>query len=274
MKVFKKYPLTMFFILAFLFPWIVWGTSIAETRGVLPFHIPQPLAFWVGLTLATYLTAALTGGMPAVRDLLLRLIRWRVHPAWYVVAAVLTGILSFVSIGVYLAFGGSHQFDAITSPVGLLLSFLFQVFFFLLTEETAWRGFALPRLQARYSALTSSLILGLIWGLWHAPLVFIPGSFQATVPFVGFVLSAIATAILATWIFNHSHGSVLVAALFHGATDVSIASSSVMAGERRLFWIFVAVQWIAAVIIIALQGPSHLSRSPNLAGTTYPEKHR
>ena len=58
----KRHSLLMFFILAFIFPWLVWGTTIAQSQGLLSFHIPQSLAFWIGLNLATYITAALTGG--------------------------------------------------------------------------------------------------------------------------------------------------------------------------------------------------------------------
>ena len=72
----KRHPLIAFFVLAYALPWLVWGTSIAEVRGLLSFHIPQPLAFWIGLTLATFGVAALSGGAPAVRDLLSRMVRW------------------------------------------------------------------------------------------------------------------------------------------------------------------------------------------------------
>ena len=266
----RSIPLIMFFVLAFLFPWLIWGTTIAESRGLLTFHIPQSLAFWIGLTLATYLTAAATGGRTAVMDLLKRLIRWRVQPIWYLAALMLTGVLSLIAIGVHLALGGKHEVGVLLSLPNLIPSLLFQIFFFLLTEETAWRGFALPRLQARYNALTASLILGVLWGLWHLPLVFIPGSFQASVPFVGFLLSAVATSVYATWIFNHSHGSVLVAAVLHGATDATIAFSNVMTGDLQLFWIFIVVQWIAVFLLIFTQGAAHLSKTRDLEGTTFP----
>ena len=81
----KRHSLVVFFILAFVFPWLVWGTTIAQSRGVLSFHIPQPLAFWIGLTLATYLAAVLTGGLPAIKDPAKPIVRWRVHPIWYAV---------------------------------------------------------------------------------------------------------------------------------------------------------------------------------------------
>ncbi len=264
MKGLKRHPLILFFVLAFLLPWLVWGTSIAQSHGLLPFHIPQALAFWLGLTIATYLTAAVTGGWPAVKDLLLRLIRWKVSPIWYMVAFLLTGVTILIAIGVHLLVGGTNQVGVLLPLNSLVPSLLFQIFFFWLTEETAWRGFALPRLQAKYNALNASLILGLLWGLWHIPLWFIPGSFQSTIPFLGFVLSAIATSVLVTWIFNHSKGSVLIAAIFHGATDTLIAYSNVMSGDLRLFWLFIVVQWVAVAVIITLQGATHLSRTSDL----------
>ena len=265
----KRYPLAVFFVLAFVFPWLVWGTTIAQSRGLLSFHVPQSLAFWIGLNLATYLAAGLTGGIPAIKDLLHRIIRWRVRPVWYVIALVLTGLFSLIAIGVHLSLGGDHQVGVLLTLPNLLPSLMFQIFFFLLTEETAWRGFALPRLQAKYNALTASLILGVLWGLWHLPLIFIPDSFQSKIPFGGFVLSAIAMSINTTWIFNHSKGSVLVAAVFHAATDATIAYSGVMSGDMRLFWIFIAVQWAAVLVIIVAEGAAHLSRRKDLDGTTF-----
>lgn len=262
--------LILFFVLAFLFPWLIWGTSIAQTNGLLQFHLPQSLAFWIGLTLATYITVFATGGSGAFKDLIKRLIRWRVNWLWYLIALFTTLIIGFAAIGIHLLIGGSHQFSPEFSIGSLAPMLLFQIFFFWFTEETAWRGFALPRLQTHFSALTSSLILGVLWGLWHIPLVFIPGSFQSTVPFIGFLLSAIATSIMMTWVFNNTRGSVLIAAIFHASTDLAIAYSNVMTGDLRLFWIFIFLQWVFVGILVVTQGARHLSRSRSLEETIYP----
>ena len=170
----------------------------------------------------------------------------------------------------YLLFGGAHELGVYLSAQQLPPYLLFEIFLFWFTEETAWRGFALPRLQARTSALVASLLLGLYWGLWHTPLFLIPDSFQSTLPYVGFVISAIATSVLATWIFNHTRGSVLLAAIFHGATDATIAYANVMSASRTLFWLFVAVLCLAAIVIVVVEGPAHLARKQALAETTYP----
>jgi membrane protease YdiL (CAAX protease family) len=251
---FRRFSLVLFFLLAFLFPWLIWGTKLFQARFGLTSPLPQPLAFWIGLNLATYIAAWFSGGLPAIRDLINRIIRWRVHPVWYICAFFLTGIISLIAISLHAAFGGHIQTGGNLEVLNLIPSFLFQVFFFLLTEESAWRGFALPRLQVRFNSLNASLILGLIWGFWHVPLFFMPGSFQSTISFPGFILSTLAMSVLTTWIYNHSHGSVLITAIFHAATDMTIASSHVMTGDIRLFWIFVAVQWLAALTIITLSG--------------------
>ena len=266
----NRRALLLFFALAYILPWLVWGTTIAESRGLLSFHIPQSLAFWIGLTVATYATAAITGGWPAVKDILLRLIRWRVHPIWYVVALGITGLLSLIAIGIYLVIGGTNQIGVLLTSQDLLPALLFQIFFFLLTEETAWRGFALPRLQASYSALNASLILGVLWGFWHLPLFLDPWLFQSTLPLAGFLLATIAMTIITTWVFNDTHGSVLLVAILHAATDVTIAYTNVMSGEQTLFWIFVGVQIAFAVLLVVTQGAGHLSRKADLSGTVVP----
>jgi uncharacterized protein len=267
MKTIKSFPLVMFFILAFLFPWLIWGTTIAQSRGIIAFHIPQSLAFWIGLNLATYTTAAMTGGWPAIKDIFNRIIRWRVKPIWYLFALLFTMLLSLVSIGIHRMIGGTHQIGILLTLNNLIPSLLFQIFFFLFTEETAWRGFALPRLLNRYNNVTAGLILGILWGFWHLPLVFIPGSFQSSIPFIGFLLSAVATSILMSWLFYHSKGSVLVAAIFHAAIDTTIAFMNVMTGDLRLFWIFIIVQWVAAIVIIVTERSTRTYLVNDIQGT-------
>lgn len=242
----KKRPLILFFLLAFVLPWFAWGTAIAQDRGLLGWHLPGSLAFWLGLPIATFAAAALTGGRPAVRDLLLRLVRVRVRWHWYAVAALLTPALAVVAVLAGSALGWPAAVGALVPPSGLFALVLLDVWLFLVTEEMAWRGFALPRLQARMSALPAALLLGLIWGLWHIPLFLTAGSFQSGLPFAGFLVSIVATSVLTSWIFNHTRGGVLPAAVFHATTDTAIAFWGVMGSGSALFWLFVVLQCGAA----------------------------
>lgn len=245
----KRYPLITFFVLAFLLTWFVWGTSIAEQNGLISWHIPQSLAFWLGLPIASFGTAALTGGWPAVKDLLLRIIRVVVNPIWYAVALLLPAVL--VTLGVLLGslLGTPAAVGVAVSASALVGLLAFNAWMWLLTEETAWRGFALPRLQTRFNPLTASVILGVIWAVWHLPLFFIKDSFQSQISFFGFFISTVATSVLIGWLFNHAKGSVLIAALFHAVMDVGIAFTGVMSSGALLFWGFITLQVIAAVAV-------------------------
>lgn len=114
-------------------------------------------------------------------------------------------------------------------------------------EELGWRGFALPRLQARMSALSASLILGLLWALWHLPLYLTAGHPLSEVFFGWFLLSILADAILFTWIFNNTRGSLLVVLLFHA----SIATSGLfLASTAGSFVIALVLKWAVVLWIV------------------------
>jgi membrane protease YdiL (CAAX protease family) len=91
-------------------------------------------------------------------------------------------------------------------------------------EEFGWRGFALPRMQRQFGPLGASLLLGVLWAFWHSPF-FLPGGFTphgASLLFIGlFVLVALASTMLMTWVFNHTQGSLLLAFLAHDSIDAA-----------------------------------------------------
>jgi membrane protease YdiL (CAAX protease family) len=86
-------------------------------------------------------------------------------------------------------------------------------------EEFGWRAYALPRLQQRLGALRASLLLGVLSACWHAPQWFIPQAGQSGFPFPTFVVWVVALSILFTWIYNATHGSLLLVILTHAATN-------------------------------------------------------
>lgn len=98
------------------------------------------------------------------------------------------------------------------------------IFWFLfgpVPEEVGWRGYATDGLQARHSAVASSLMVGAVWALWHMPLFFIEGTWQAehlgfgTLLFWLWMMAVVIESILYTWITNNTGRSILVAILFH-----------------------------------------------------------
>ena len=131
-----------------------------------------------------------------------------------------------------------------------------------LGEEPAWRGFALPRLLTQHNALVASLILGLLWALWHLPLAWTEEATMYQQPIWLFLLDITAKSVLFTWVFLHTRGSVLVAMLFHGATNVFAVSPNLISVEDiTLPLLAMAAKWVLVVVLIVVAGPN-LARGP------------
>jgi uncharacterized protein len=132
-----------------------------------------------------------------------------------------------------------------------------------LGEELAWRGFALPRLLSRYNALAASLILGVIWSLWHLLLIWTQGNGMFHQPVWLLLLDVTAKSVLLTWVFLHTRGSVLMALLFHGATNLFIVSPDVAStgGDLTLPLLAAVAKWVLVVVVIVVAGPG-LVRGP------------
>jgi membrane protease YdiL (CAAX protease family) len=129
-----------------------------------------------------------------------------------------------------------------------------------LGEEIGWRGFALPRLQQHYSALTATLILGVVWACWHLPAFFYRDTYVAMGFIGGFpilLLSIIAASIIFTWLYNSTQGSLLIVILFHALFDFLSVSQ---AGGSNVAAIMSAGVMIGAVLIVILFKPANLSR--------------
>ena len=128
-----------------------------------------------------------------------------------------------------------------------------------LQEEFGWRGYALDRLQARFNALNSSVILGLMWGLWHLPYFLIGTEVIYLYGFLPLVFSDVLIAVLLTWLYNNTGGSILVALIFHTmfilATQVFPALSTQQGGF--FFLVFLTATVIA---VVAIWGPKRLVR--------------
>jgi len=198
---------------------------------MLPYTLPD-VAFqlifigsaFAGPALGAFLITALESGKAGVRQLLRRIVLWRVGIQWYLVA--LFGFLSIWLAAYSLVYRGAPLINLIQNPSLLVSVFLpaviFGIFVPSLGEEPGWRGFALPRLQAGYGPLLGTAILGLLHGVWHLPVFFtqLGGPFTPD-GFLAFVLTAMAGTVIYTWVFNHTRTSVLLAILMHAASNAA-----------------------------------------------------
>jgi membrane protease YdiL (CAAX protease family) len=176
---------------------------------------------------------------------------------WYATVLVLPIVLVGVTVALIPRFGGialdwTKRPDLAETAV-MLVIFLLLPIGAPVSEEIGWRGFALPRLLAVRSALTATLILGVIWSVWHLPVVLDDPELRVPVPFM---LAVIPTAVMFTWIFLHTAGSVLIAVLFHAWNNVLLAYfAEIIAPSdfERMWWLLFVVQSIAAIVIVLAQ---------------------
>jgi uncharacterized protein len=179
-----------------------------------------------------------------VKQLLSRVGIWRVGVRWYVIALGLPTVLALAAAGLYYAGGGSALVQ-----MGAVSVLDFVVFVLVVGEELGWRGYALPLLLEKRSAVVASLILGVVWGLWHLPTFLVPGTPQYGLPLPAFVLLTVEYSILMTWVFLHTKGSVLLATLFHGAINLSqgLFLGGLEGAER--YWLLCIVYGVAALVV-------------------------
>ena len=276
-SIMKQYPAASFFVLAFAISWVLWVPLVLYIKFVLPAD-QEPgglmLLMLLGTFAPTVAAIMMTGileGKPGVKKLLAKLLIWRVGFRWWLAAFLLAPVATFAAIGIYVLLGGTvGRFDPSQWYV-VLLGPVFALPFYV-GEEMGWRGYALPRLQQKYTSLWSSVIVGALWALWHAPAYWasegtvISGK-PVTLFAVGwYIIFLIGISILMTWVYNNSKGSLLLMVLFHGMfTGPNVfplfpdISSNALDQIIKLAPIPV---WIMAILIIARYGAARLSRQP------------
>ncbi|MEJ2209677.1 MAG: type II CAAX endopeptidase family protein [Anaerolineae bacterium] len=258
----KRHSLVLFFVLAYGLSWAVEIPLALRARGLLATPIPWSLHYLAayGPLLAAILVTGLTDGREGLKALGGRMFKWRVRPVWWLVAlaplvlyALLALVLRFIP-GQEASLAALGQIDFLPNlGAGALLVWFLT---FGLGEETGWRGFALPRLQRGRSALSATVILWALWALWHLPLFFY---LYDTTIIVGFLLGLLAGAIVFTWLYNSSGGSILLTAVWHGAFNFVTGCVACKAGVAAAVVSTFVMVW--AVVVVVWFKPATLSHA-------------
>jgi uncharacterized protein len=257
-----RHPLISFFILTYAVAWSLWAPLV-----IFGDRVPGPLAF-VLLVLGSLapstvgvLFVALLRGRSGVRTLLGRLLHARIGLRWYL-AVVALAVPALCAVWVSTLLGGPTPVVVTTIPA-VVVSFLFSIFpGSSVGEELGWRGFALPRLQARHSALAASLIVGAAWGIYHFPLFLLGSPIRPLALFLPFAIGCVIMSIFYTWMYNGTGGSLLIVVLLHATTNLPLTVVYAPLGERvvPVFWLLDAMLALAAAVLIARTGAATLSR--------------
>ena len=265
----KRHSLVLGIVLMFLF---TWPLDLANS-GVLPIQIPLVVILFLGwgFVFASVIMTGLTLGKDGVIKLLKRFLQARVGWKWYLVAlgfgpaawiggvylnAALTGVPpDFSALMIYKILGKSAVL-----PLMILPWFLYEVI--ANGEEIGWRGYILPRLQTKFNALTASLILGLIWSFWHLPKYL---SHFSIVSFGWAMIHFLAFAVVLTWIYNGTKGSLLLVTIAHAASNTAsmfLPVANTTTNENMGAYIaFALIEVVVALVVIVFAGPARLSRT-------------
>jgi uncharacterized protein len=275
--------LVVFFLLAFGISWVVWIPTALASYGLISVQIPPGISGLLGAfgpLIATLVATAIYDGKAGFSILFKRMLIWRVGIQWYLFVLFLPVILSLAKTRIAVVMGSAVPdfsqplfVQLYPLPPELLNSYpfiMFLPFVFLqqmlfgssMGEEPGWRGYALPRMQTHRNSLRASLLLGLLWSVWHFPLWLTEGH-PLSETFLGWsVLGLMAMAVLFTWVYNNTKGSLLLALLFH----TSIATTDLFLSTAEAHPLLgIAISWGIAILVIAISGTHDLSREATSA---------
>jgi membrane protease YdiL (CAAX protease family) len=220
--------------------------------------------------LAAFVLVMVEGRKGDLRELLGRFLIWRVGIQWWAFALLFPIVPSVAALYLFDLLGGPPVDWSRLPPLYTVVP-MFVLFTIVagIGEEFGWRGYLLPRLQTRHNALVSGLIVGVIWAIWHIPLFFLKGMSQNVMQLqagllpalLGYSVLVIVSSIQFTWVFNNTRGSVLLAAVMHGANNTWGGYIDVYRGHFGGAITFMAVSVLVSILIVLLAGPRHLSRT-------------
>jgi membrane protease YdiL (CAAX protease family) len=254
----KQHPLPFFFILAYGFAWIPLVLRIACGREIIPLGIGV-----FAPALSAVILAAVNEGRTGIQGLISKLFLWRVHFKWYLIALLAPVVIELLAIPIHRLLGDaipSFEFAnwirMLPSQLPGLVAVLLFLMLFSVGEELGWRGYAMPGLQVRYGPVWASIILGLLWGFWHLPLFWIPGTSQYGLSVPGFILATIGYSFIYTCILNGTKGSVLLVSLFHSASNLAVSYGNALFPSITLkLYLSLPALAVLVILVVVLSGP-------------------
>lgn len=237
--------------------------DISVTPGIVLFIIGI-----FGPAVSAILLTCLTGDRQERREYWSRLISFkRIGLKWYAIIILIAPVCSVLAILTGLVIKGN--IPAVDTAVGYVTHPLTIIPFAIATmiygpfpEELGWRGYALDRLQRKWNALASSLVLGVIWAAWHMPIFFTRGSLLSEVLPLGstqFWVSMgpgiLATAVVMTWIYNNTQRSTLAAILVHFMMNFTLEFLRLPGDLKTYQFVWLT---IIAIVVTLVYGPATL----------------
>lgn len=261
--------LVTYFGLAYLISWIIWLPLYGHVFGLtllptLPFNHAMG---GLGPLIASFITTWLYNKHDDVKQLIKKSLQLR--PFIYLTIALLSPFVLalFATLLNYFVNQTPITLSGLLTckefpNFSLVTFFFYNLIFFGFGEEVGWRGFALPRFQNKFSALTSSVLLTFFWAFWHWPLFFYrPGyTTMEWTGILGWLFSLLTGSILLTWLYNSSRASILICAVFHSTIDIAFTADFTDKNIMNYMGFLITVWGILTIVIF---------KPKNLATTIY-----
>lgn len=271
-------PRLAFITLSFLLAWSIW---IPAGLWAHKLFLPAVLVGAWTPTFAAVLLTAVSDGAAGVRHYLSGLLKWRVGLRWWLVTLFSIAAISYVAIGIYVLMGGAVP--PLNLPKGvshsawpLVAAIAFVINIFAggpLAEDVGWRGYFLPKLRESMPAFDASLLVGVVWVVWHAPMFLFSqgGQVVGFMPFPAFALMTMAWSVFMAFVYVNTQ-SILMAVLYHAAINTTLGTFGVL-GRGALgqstesltpVWLHIAVAWATVLAIVVVFGRD-FTRRPRTA---------
>ncbi len=262
-----RHALLLYFLLAYAISWSIEIPVALSMQGVISTRVPPALYYFAsfGPFLAALVVTIAAEGSSGVGRLFAGLAKWRVGRGYAIFAILTPPILFIVAVvvsrllqGVWPDLSLLGDIDYLPHP-GILGVLGLWLLTFGLGEETGWRGFALPRLQAGRSAFSAALIIGVLHTFWHLPAFFFRDTYTAMGLLLGLpmlLVSVVSASLIMTWLYNGTHGSLLMVVLFHGLFNFFSVSE---AGGESAAIVMSAIVVFWAVRVVKVYGRENLA---------------
>ena len=253
-----------FFLLTFAYSWIIWIPSVLDGIGIeLPFSMTGYSIVSVLIGAFAPMMAAITlvareSGWKGTKAFLGQALDFRFKPVYLVIALALPVLIHAIAHYLALAVGldvAKTLFPTEISVAPIVLAIPYFILMLVIgggQEEFGWRGYAQEPLQEKIGVIPASLVIGVIWGIWHLPLWFMKDDLHSSYSFLAFVMMTMSISIIYAWLYNSS-GKKLVVALFFHAMNNTVAPlipflHGIEGKPESAYWIYAAVNVIFGII--------------------------
>jgi membrane protease YdiL (CAAX protease family) len=251
-----------FFLIAIGFTWLFQLPLVLDSRGIVdsPPSLSRVALYisQLGPFIAAFLLTYLSDGRDGATRLLKRGWSTGFPGIWWIPTLLLLPAMEGLAVSSATLFGGEAFPElVILAHPGSYARSLLGLLYLAALEEYGWRGYVLDRLQKRWNALTSSLILAAFWGPWHLQQWFMGDTYRSTVPFAAFWYGILMQSILLTWLYNNTRRSLLPVIIFHAMMNAQVFPTWDNVPSTVSF---VSIWTLVTIAVVVIWGPRKLVR--------------